>query len=177
MICCRRLATGLRETPPLYAAAEGLLDREFETPSQVEGLKTLSPLGHFFDCLFHAYREAYFENAIVGGLNVSLRKFLDLWLIWRSLDARERQAARETVLEFGLIPVAGWLAVHLDDLFDADLVAGLGLCDHYDRREANTWRSDSGEVRAWRGSIHDRLFASDPRAPFVDPEPSDQNRG
>jgi hypothetical protein len=158
-----------------YAAVERLLDRDFETPSQVEGLKTLSSLGHFFDCLFHGYREAYFENPLAGGMNVNLRKFLDLWLIWGSLDACAREAARETVLELGLAPVAGWLATHLDDLFGADLLSGLGLCGRYDRREANTWRSDAGEVRTWHGSIRDRLFARARRAPSAHREPHSPN--
>ncbi len=149
------------------------LATQFETPRVIQGLTTLSNAGHFVDCSLHLFREAYFENGVVGGYDVSLRKFLDAWLLWRLLLPSEREDLKRVVFDIGLGAPIQWAMGHLDEVFGPT-----GASAFWDRGcapeiELASWSTGKGEIRNWSGSMITRLFQPDRTSMF----PGIANRG
>jgi hypothetical protein len=149
-----------------YPAIEEALAAAFDSEIHVAGIRTLGNRLHFLDCLLHTFREGFHENAIRDRIDVNLRKFLDVWLIWLHLNAADRQGVRDDLAAFDLQEAAGWVADHVDGLFNAGLADDLGIAGSYDRRFAQCWKSFSGETRSWSGTMRERLFAEDRFALF-----------
>jgi hypothetical protein len=124
----------------------------------VEGIVTLSLPAHFIDAAMHLFREAYHERTIAEGRDVSLRKFLDLWLIWKALDEGQRQQVARWIDKSAIAPPCIWVLDHLDTVFGTQVRAELEVSPGPDEIAANSWRGDSGQVGRWEGTMLDRIF-------------------
>jgi hypothetical protein len=146
------------------SVVEELLAEEFLSPVVVEGVATLSDIGHFFDCALHIYKDAYFRTPGQADTGVSLRKFLDLVLIWGSLSSSARQDVKNRIQRYSLTAQVAWVCFHSDALFGTEMMHTLGLRENYDSAAAQRWRDDDGREHSWRGTMRDRLFVSGSRA-------------
>ena len=140
-------------------AVESLLEEEFARPRTVDGVATLSEVGHFLDCMLYIYRNAYMRTAGQQDSGVHLRMFLDLAMIWKRLDQDQRQEAAGRIRRYGLSGIAGWVSTHADEVLGGDILTGLGLADAFDPDSAMTWRDEFGQDRRWSGTMRERLFA------------------
>ena len=149
-------------------ALRGFLEEQFQSPSTVEGMQTMGLVGHFIDCVLHLYREASFETHIRAGYDVSLRKFLDVLVLWSKLDTSGRAEVKAVIETYGIALPVAWVTHHLDALFDSEVSASLGLEGRLSERELQTWYSDNSKPGQWHGTMRQRLFASD-RLPLFEP--------
>jgi hypothetical protein len=145
-------------------AVEELLAEEFLSPVEVEGVATLSDIGHFFDCALHIYKDAYFRTPGQADSGVSLRKFLDLALIWQSLEDQAREDVKDRIQRYSLRAQIAWVCFHSDALLGTGMMEALGLRENYDSAAAQRWKDDAGREHSWRGTMRDRLFVSGSRA-------------
>jgi hypothetical protein len=152
---------------PITEARHQLLEQELRTPQLApNGLYTLSDTAHFIDCALHLYREACFETYIVAGSDIQLRKFMDLALLWRRIPPTQHASLSQTLHNYDLAGLVAWAAFHLDALFGFDVVHSLDLKSALERFPPNSWITAQGTAATWRGSMYERLFASDPKRLF-----------
>lgn len=152
---------------PYSAYTDTILANEFKQPMLLGDIRTLSLPSHFIDCTMHLFREAYHERTILEGRDVSLRKFLDVWLMWRVLDDHDRSKVRELIDGSLIAPPCAWVVRHVDDVFGTDLSGEIGITVQ-EPIALNSWKSDSGGIGTWEGTMLDRIFG---RARRIDPDP------
>ncbi|MES2939364.1 MAG: nucleotidyltransferase family protein [Pseudomonadota bacterium] len=156
---------------PLSGRRAGMLVHEIAAGVTTgNGLRTSgSPAFHFLDVALHMFRDAYFQKTIGERKDVHLSKFLDLELLWRCMGAGERARLDALAREAGARGVLAWVAHHGDAVFGCGMAAALGLAEPEPGWPApDTWQAADGSVRAWRGSMVQRLRAKSGAVPYIE---------
>ncbi|MGK9230881.1 nucleotidyltransferase family protein [Inquilinus limosus] len=149
----------------LGAWADPMLEGAFlhKVRDRTTGLWTAPLWFHFVDCCLHLFREAYSESSIkIFAFNgVTLQKFLDVALLWRSLGEDQRKTVRDSTKGSGSAALLAWVAYHTDVVLETNILAELGLADALKDGFEQTWQRSDGSIRMWSGDMVERLFGSD----------------
>lgn len=115
----------------------------------------------FVFMVFHLFREAWYERTVAEG-DVLLTQFADLVRLWRRATPADIAAVRAITATHHLGDVMCWVAHHVDVLYSADLVKGLGVESY---AEAD-WLCSAGgagnSLLTWSGDMRSRLVDSRP---------------
>ncbi len=127
-----------------------------ETPS-VE-LPCFAPDYQFLFTVLHLFREAWLDNWMDYGIDVSLMKFGDVIRLFEAHRAELCRPEFVGLLEAHRVvePVL-WVLEHLDRTFGTATVAALGLAGHIEEDWLAAAHPARGRERRWTGDMRQRL--------------------
>lgn len=121
------------------------------------------PLTFLFTVL-HVFREAWFEDNIGDGLDVTLAALADVFLLWRDHQESIVDALLQSYLStYGLQRPVAWVAAHVDRTLGSRILEELDLARFADNTWLRSLRAVSGGLVSYAGNMRERLQARDRR--------------
>ena len=130
-------------------------------------LPCFSPVFQFVFTALHLFREAWLENWVGLGIDVSLMKFGDVLRLFAHDGDVLRAELGDTLERHEVVEPVAWVLEHLDRTFGTELIAELGWVGRIDESWLAAAHPARGRERRWTGTMRQRLFNKDRRQLFV----------
>jgi len=158
------------KSPYQVPVAAALASRRRHPLPGDEGLElpALAPDYEFLFTALHLFREAWLDNWMELGIDVSLMKFGDIVRLFkRHRETLENGSLLRLLEEHGVSEPVAWVLEHLDRTFGTETLDALGLAGRVDGAWLNAAHPARGRPRRWTGGMRQRLFSRDRADLFI----------